>query len=587
MKKNILLFVASIASLLYVATACKDSFLQHAPTGTLSNKVLATEEGVNGLLVGAYAALMEHSIGTDEWGPIIDGPSNWAFGGVCSDDATKGLRPQNESALNSLENSTATPENGYCSRKWNALYNGVARTNDVLRVLADCSPALPDAKEIEAQALFLRAYFHFQLKLIFNKIPYIKEGDDPIKVKNNVDEWPLIEEDLKFAKDNLPSTQQDYGRATKWTAEAYLAKAYMFQKKWGDAKILLDDIIANSGKSLMYNYWENFDIAHRHNNEALFEIEASVNDGANSSTNANYSEWGVGPKNVDGPVTCCSAYQPTQNLVNAYQVDANGLPIGLTGIVPDFKNDMGIASEEMFIQDTITPVDPRLDWVVGRRGVPYYDYGINRGSTWVWVQSYGGPYVGKKGFISKADADAGYITNGGWPGSNNAHIYKPIRYAHILLWRAEVAAETGDFPTATNLVNKIRERASHQVVMGRCRTFVLLNQSSLKVDYSVPAANYIVKTYKTNFPDLEYARKAIQMENRLEFAMEGHRHFDLVRWGIAASTINAYYDHDRTFRTLFGGATPAKFTANKNEYFPIPQSQIDLQKGILTQIDGY
>ncbi|MEI6049651.1 MAG: RagB/SusD family nutrient uptake outer membrane protein [Bacteroidota bacterium] len=585
MKNKILISIATIALLLTISYACKETFLEQVPTGSMNNVVLATEKGVNGLLVGAYAAIMEHTTGI--WGAVADGPENWVFGGICSDEATKGMRSSNESAVNSLENSTVTPTNSYCQNKWMFCYDGIARANDVLKVLAVCNPAHPDADNIKAQALFLRGYFHIQLKKIFNMIPYITESVDPPKVKNDVDTWPLIEADLKFAMENLPPSQADPGRATKWSAMAFLAKVYMFQKKWPEAKTLLDDIIANSGKSLMPNYWDNFDITNRHNNEALFEIQASVNDGAQNSSNANYSDWGINPAGgYDGVVSCCGAYQPTQNLVNAYQVDAQGLPI-LTGTVPEFINDMGLSSSQTFVQDTITPVDPRLDYVVGRRGVPYYDYGIMRGSEWIGDQAYGGPYNGKKGFLSKADADAGYITNTGWASGVNAHIYKPIRYAHILLWRAEVAAETGDFVTATTLVNQIRERASHQKVMGRCRTFELLDQTSLNVDYTVPAANYKINQYTSNFPNIDYARKAIQMENRLEFAMEGHRHFDLVRWGIAAETINAYYEQDRGFRYLFTGTTPAHFTAGRNEYFPIPQTQIDIQKGVLTQIPGY
>jgi starch-binding outer membrane protein, SusD/RagB family len=77
------------------------------------------------------------------------------------------------------------------------------------------------------------------------------------------------------------------------------------------------------------------------------------------------------------------------------------------------------------------------------------------------------------------------------------------------------------------------------------------------------------------------------MENRLEFAMEGHRRSDLLRWGILGETINAYYAHDRGFRSMFGGTTPATFTPGRNEYFPIPQTQIDLQKGVLVQNPGY
>ncbi len=586
MKKKISFSIGIIALLLIISYSCKEEFLEQVPTGSTNNATLATAEGVSGLLVGAYAGLMELGSYDNQWGAIPDGPENWVFGGVCSDEATKGMSPTNESSINSLENSTETPQNYYCEIKWKHLYDAVTRTNDVLNVLAACDPPLDDEASIKAQALFLRAYFHFQLKKVYNMIPYITESVDPLTVKNDVDVWPMIEADLKYAADNLPETQNDPGRATQWSAKAFLAKVYMFQKKWNDAQPLLDDIIDNSGKSLMPNYWDNFDMEHRNNNEALFAIQSAVNDGADQSHNANYTTWGIGPIGVDGTGSCCGAYQPTQNLVNAYQVDANGLPI-LSGPVPEFKNDMGISSTQDFVQDTITPVDPRLDFVVGRRGVPYFDYGIMRGSQWIRMQDYGGPYIGKKGMISKADRDAGFVTSTGWASSINAHVYKPIRYAHILLWRAEVAAETGDLVTATELVNQVRARAANQMIMGRCRTFVLLDQTSLKVDYTVPAANYVVNPYPSTFASVDYARKAIQMENRLEFAMEGHRHFDLVRWGIAAETINAYYEQDRGFRYLFGGTSPAVFTAGRNEYFPLPQTQIDLQKDVLIQNPGY
>jgi starch-binding outer membrane protein, SusD/RagB family len=347
MKRKIFITVTAITLLLTILNACKESFLEQIPRGTTNNAVLATETGVNGLLVGAYAALMEHSAAPHQWGPIGDGPENWVFGGVCSDEATKGMASTNESPINELENSTVTPQNRYCDHKWMFLYEGVSRSNDVLNILAATTPVPEDATNIKAQAIFLRAYFHFQAKWVFNNIPYITEKVDPLTVKNDIDTWPLIEADFKFAVDNLPLTQKDIGRATQWTAKAYLAKVYIFQKKWDEAKILLDDIILNSGKSLMPNYWDNFDIEHRNNNEALFAIQAAVNDGADQSANANYSSWGINPIGVDGTNSCCGAYQPTQNLVNAYQVDAAGLPL-LSGPVPDFKNDMNIGSSQTF-----------------------------------------------------------------------------------------------------------------------------------------------------------------------------------------------------------------------------------------------
>ncbi|GAH44354.1 unnamed protein product, partial [marine sediment metagenome] len=164
--------------------------------------------------------------------------------------------------------------------------------------------------------------------------------------------------------------------------------------------------------------------------------------------------------------------------------------------------------------------------------------------------------------------------------------YRVYRYAHVLLWRAECAVELGDLVTALTYVNMIRARAANEVVMGRCRTF---QQPSTvyglsDVDYSLPAANYLVGQY-ASFPNQAYAREAVHWEFRLEFSMEGYRFFDLVRWGKAAETLNPYIAKDVQFRTFLTGAV---FNAGQDEYQPIPQAQIDVQgSDILTQNPGY
>jgi hypothetical protein len=247
---------------------------------------------------------------------------------------------------------------------------------------------------------------------------------------------------------------------------------------------------------------------------------------------------------------------------------------------------MGITSNENFVQDTITPVDPRLDLTVGRRGVPYLDWGIMRGSTWIRDQGNAGPYLNKKNMFLKKDKGT-LSTTTGWATGVNSNSYRAIRYAHVLLWRAEVAAETGDLATATTLVNRIRTRAQAEKLMGRCRTFVLSSQTGLKIATTVPAATYLVNTYPATFASLDVARKAIRTEMRLEMAMEGFRFFDLVRWGIASTTLNAYIEQDKLFRSLLGGVKPAVFVSPKNEYWPLPQTQVDLEPGVLTQRTGF
>ena len=569
--------------------ACKDTFLDTLPKSSANPVILANEKGVNALLIGAYAAIDGQINGTDGagWAASV---SNWVWGDVASDDGTKGSDISDQSTIVPVENYSVVSSNGYVADKWRFNYAGVARCNDVLKIMAQCKPELPAATQtsIKAQVSFIRAFIHFELKRVYNNIPYIIETDDPIKVPNNVDAWPKIEADLQFAVANLPTTQGEVGRPTKYAAEAVLARVYMFQKKWAEAKTLLDDIITNSGKSLMTNFGDNFNAANRNNKESVFEIQYCVNDGASGSPNAGWGDALNFPVDIDGTGTCCGFHQPTQNLVNAFQVDAGGLPLAITGTPPNFKNDMSILSSANFVQDTVTRVDPRLDLTVGRRGVPYLDWGIMRGSTWIRDQGNAGPYINKKNMFLKKDKGTGSTTTG-WATGVNSNSYRAIRYAHILLWRAEVAAEsaTPDFALATSLVNQVRARANNQKLLGRCRTFVLSSQTGLKVDNTVPAGNYLVNPYPATFANIAYARNAIRTEVRLEFAMEGLRHFDLVRWGIAEPTINAYLTQDRAFRSLFGGVSPAVFVANKNEYWPIPQTQLDLQPGVLTQNTGY
>ena len=584
MKKKIIFSALPIALIIALLYACDEDFLDTLPKASANDVILANENGVNSLLIGAYSALDGHTGMGGEWSASV---SNWIWGDVASDDGTKGTLSGSLAPVIPIENYTVVPSNAYVSDKWKTDYEGISRANSVLKVMAKCDPPLSDETQtaIKAQVLFIRAFMHFDLKRVFNNIPYVTETDDPTKVPNNVDAWQMIESDLQFAVDNLPKTQAEVGRPTKYAAEALLAKAYIFQKKWNQAKPLLDDIIVNSGKSLMVNFSDNFNAAYRNNKESIFEVQYTVNDGSTGSVNGGSGDRGATTIAVDGLPNGWGWHQPTQNLVNAFRVDATGLPL-FDGTGSNFKNDMNILSTDYFVQDTITPVDPRLDLTIGRRGVPYLDWGIMRGSTWIRQQNHAGPYLDKKKMFRKSQMGTLSDATG---STTNAINYRIIRYSHILLWRAEVAVEStpADFAYATTLVNMIRTRANNEKVMGRCRTFILQSQTGLKVDNNVAAANYRVSPYPTDFPDLNYARKAIRMEMRLEFALEGHRHFDLVRWGIAEPTINAYFDQDRAFRSLFGGVNPAVFIPNKNEYWPIPQTEIDLQPGILTQNPGY
>ena len=212
-------------------------------------------------------------------------------------------------------------------------------------------------------------------------------------------------------------------------------------------------------------------------------------------------------------------------------------------------------------------MDPRLDWSVGRRGIPFWDWGPHPGYSWIRDQNYAGPFSPKKHVYSKKDV--GTLTSTGWHNVTAKDAYL-IRYADVLLMAAEAEIEVGSLDKAREYINMVRARAK--------------NPASWVAGAD---ANYVINTYSSAFPSKDYARSAVRFERRLELAEEGHRFFDLVRWGIAAETLNAYLAKEKTKRIY---KQTAVFTKGKNEYFPIPASIIDLAAkygSTLKQNPGY
>ncbi|HET6558631.1 MAG TPA: RagB/SusD family nutrient uptake outer membrane protein [Prolixibacteraceae bacterium] len=580
------IFFIAVIAILALVHSCKESFMETVPLGRALDNTFYSEKGVNALLTGAYA-MIDGAWAQDgaSWGASVD---NWVWGGVASDDAYKGTSYGDQPPINAIEAYNAIATNEYVGHRWHFMYDGIARSNDCLKALKvtldNGDITEPVAQQIDAEAKFLRGWFHFELKRVFNNIPYVTEDVDPITVTNTVDAWPKIEADLKVAVAALPETQKEVGRPTKYAAEAVLARVYLFQQKWADAKVLLDNII-NSGKySLMPNYSDNYMIAFRNNKESIFEIQYSVNDGADGSSNAGWGNSLNFPQG--GPFgTCCGFYQPSQNMVNAFKVDANGLPLFDTFNNDDIKSDEFVDPTASFEIDQ-RPVDPRLDHTVGRRGIPYLDWGINPGKIWTREVANGGPYMYVKNMFKKSEKGS-YTTATGWATGVNANNYRAYRLGHVYLWRAEVAAQEGDLATALQYVNLIRARAAASPLMGKGTEVIEGGKvTGHTIDMTQPAANYNVGLYPS-FASKEDALRAVQWETRLEFGMEGLRFFDLVRWGIAAETLNAYLAKEKNLRAYL---KDANFKKGVNEYWPLPQTQIDLQNkngDILKQNPGY
>jgi hypothetical protein len=588
MKKSIkLLSVIVLLGGLMMIYSCSDEFLTKEPPGVAAGSVIQTPAGVEALLVGVYERMQN---GGGMFGGAM--ASDWTYAGGCSDDAYKGTSAGDQSNYNLLERYEALPNNPYLNDRWTQCFDGVARANVALNFLWETQKGktpLTDARalQVEGELKFLRAWFHFQANKIFEKIPYIKTATElgtikPEEVPNTDSGWDGIEADLQFAIDNVPATKynNEKGRVTKWAAEAYKAQAHMYQKEYALAKTLLDDIITNGGFTLATEFYYNFDMSHENNSESIFELQCNTTATATSSVHGSGCNF-----HQKGPASCggWGFYQPSQNLFEAFQVDAAGLPVLDPTLRKSLAIDMNVGSGTDFTP-TAEPLDPRVDWIIARRGIDFLGWGIHPGNDWIREQGNGGPMMTKI-FMHRKSEQALNLNGSGFSNGQN---YRMMRYASILLWRAECAIADNDLELARTYVNMVRNRAKTSTpVMGLCSSTKNLEVSPV-VDYTKPAANYLVNPYPGPglypFDNAANAIKAVQEETRLEFACQNHRFFDLRRWGILATTLNAYIADDITFRTFMQGAT---FNATEDDYWPIYQGVIDLQKGIITQDPSY
>lgn len=573
------------ASAFMLTFACKDQFLEVPPTASLAQAQLSSKAGVEGTLIGAYAQLAGKGFSR------LAAANNWVWGSIRGGESNKGTDPGDYSNINLMQRYEVPAVDGDLNSTWAAKYEGVARANATIN-LANGSKELSasDKTRIIAEARFLRGHYYFELKRLFNSVPYIDETQDYgkgiEKVPNTPDIWGKIEADFKFAYDNLPETMSSAGRANKWAAGAYLGKVYLYQgTKMADARAIFTTVIANgrttNGKKygLVPRFAEIFNAENDNNEEAVFAIQSAMNTGnvnnANAFDDLNYP-YNTG---ADGPGNCCGFFQPSFSMANAYRVDANGLPLlgEQADGTPDYnlasnavKHDFGVASSAPFAEDT-DPLDPRIDHTIGRRGIQYLDWIEHPGANWIRAQPYAGPYSPKKYIYYKRQENT--LTDGSsWTRGYATMNYNIIRFADVLLMAAEAEIEGGSLATALGYINQVRARAANPAgFVKNART-------------GANEANYVISTY-TTLGDQANARRIVRMERLLELATEGHRFFDLVRWGVASRTLNAYLKYEARFLvTKFGGAS----YTDTDAFLPIPQQQIDIQgTSVLKQNPGY
>lgn len=573
--------IVTICLSILFLTSCSSDFLDYEPTGVLSSGNVATAENADALVTAAYAA-----IGNDEMvGPITN---QWVYGSVRSDDAYKGGGGRGDvDVIDTYEqyNTTIADYGDWMlPRTWTNHYKAISRANFALSVIN----AIPDAeyplkKVRQAELRFLRAHSHFMLKLLFNKVPYITEEltqEDILKTSNDLTSdqlWDKIAEDFKFAYDNLEQSQEQVGRADKNAAAAYLAKLSLYQAyKQNDAHQVttvdaakLQDVIDYADDvtgALESDYGFDFLDGHDNGVESIWAVQFSINDG----TNTGRVSFVTGLNSPHGTPLygCCGFHMASQNMVNAFKTDSNGLPLLDTFNNSDIFNSITNGVAPLTAGVTL---DPRIDHTVGVPGRPFkYKNTLNASGDMIynfsWARDpgvYG--YFGNMKEQQSPDCSC-YVKNGPFVGTSKNVDF--IRYADVLLFKAEALIQLNRYAEALPLINQIRARAA----------------ASTAMTLAAGASNvYKVEPY-ASFPSKDYAMKALMFERRLEFGMEGPRFFDLVRWGIAEPVLNAYLTEEKTKRDFL---TNAKFTAGRDEYYPIPQREIDFTAGLYKQNPGY
>jgi starch-binding outer membrane protein, SusD/RagB family len=558
---NKIKFSILILALSFAPMGCMKDVLDVEPQGQLAEGTLSSSSVVDKLVVATYQALGAHFFGNDE---AFAGPStNWIID-VRSDDAYKGGGGINDRTdIHQLEIATMDPTNFACAQKWRNPMFGIARANYAIREINKLTDAAYPKNARIGEMRLLRGYFHFDLKRNFNQIPYLLEDTDPTTASNTAktsDElWALIEADFQFAFDNLPTDNGNIGRMNKYTAAGMLAKLYIERNQWDKAIAPCNFIISSNKFSLLKEYENLATTDFENGSETIFAMQFST---ANNFANHNWSNLLNVTRSTGiadgGYANGDDFFVGSQNLVNAFKTDANGLPLFDT-----FNSGSDVT--DAFYSGKL---DPRVDFTVGRIGIPWKNSAVYSDS-WIRSTDYGPGFSGKKHVVSpKAPV------HNSFPWAASGLNFQVIRYAEVLLWKAEALIESpsqANLDEARTLINQVRNRAKGS-------TYVK------NLNSSTNAADYLINPYPSNNWTKDYAQKALRFERRLELAMEGNRFYDLLRWGNVAKSMNDYFSTEGAKRTYMKGAT---FQANKHEYLPIPQSEIDLAPGLYKQNTGY
>lgn len=577
--KNLIQYIM-LGAFLLIISGCEDEFLDVNPKAVLTEAQLQEPEQLDGFVTAAYA-FMPRSHAFETFNPFI--------ASIRSDDAYKGGGGLNDQTpwYHMEVFSFVNPSVGNNDNAWYRGYQGVSRTNTAIRAINNVEEAdYPMKTQRIAEMRFVRGWIHFKMKQRWKWIPYIDETatpDDIAQISNHLDDmtsdlpiWQKILDDFSFAAEHLPEVQQEVGRANKFAAKAYMAQVLLWMaypqdanhqvtgidaQKLNEALVQVNDIINSGQFSLTSDYGHNFMLEYDNASpESIWELQFTIDDG---TPRGNLNEGnGLTAPWWNPYFSCCDFHKATYNLVNAFQVDDQGVPLFDTFDQAELQGNY----DAYFSGRTF---DPRLGHTVAIPGFPWKYQEVLFDST-------GSRDPGIYGYMNSLKENVRTDSPGLWDEfwMFNSKNQQEVRYAEVLLWKAEILIQLGRHQEALPLINMLRERAANSTEMLR------LPDGSFPTNYGVEP--YLDGVNIDWTP--EVAWEALVWESRLEMAMEGRRFYDLVRWGIAAEVLNAHFEKESQ---RYPWMQVAYFTKGRDEFLPIPQEQMNWSQGVYRQNPGY
>ena len=499
----------SLFVLIFLFNACNDLDLKPL-NSIITENFFVTENDFRGATLASYSSMQNLYATTEE--NLLAANEWWKLTIMTEDN----MSAEENSDLLEYSKFRFTAEDNALHFIYIVIYQGIHRANVVLEKLQGETELSAEEKiQYEAEAKFLRAWFHFQsFKLWGGNAPLMEKTLTDFNNLVAGNSTPsatitLILSDFQFAAENLPESwdSSNTGRATSWTAKSYLGKTHMYNHDLNAAEPYFKDVYENGPYSLMPDYASVFSYNHENNQESIFEIQLTGNSDDNG--------WVLDDFHSEN-------FKATQGYNRGSDQDIEG---GALYRPAGEYAEVG------------SPNDPRYSTNIYSEGDIYYDgYGDSFeiedmsefSDTGHLLKKYRGENIA---LMNATNEVVDY---------NNERIF---RFADLILMYAETLVSSNS-ALATQLINQVRLR-------------------------SFPAATPIANGLST-----EDLTKALRFERRLELAFEGHRYFDLVRWGIAQETFDAF-----DAENLWGSKTA-------NGLFPIPQTEIDRSEGVLTQIPG-